>query len=167
MCQNKKNKHFNYFFLKFSLHTSITEIMLRVSDLLTDGHSELQKQLHCLKRWVRNPFYSALCERCVYTQLLRNKGRRKKKLRPSPLPLELIGHIFWGIFFLELQKKLFFLSGQALTLPPLSGRATLKKKQNIFCSLPKLCCTTPGYYQMVAQNTIRTCGGVKLIFCSF
>ena len=36
-------------------------------------------------------------------------------LRPYPPPLELSGHIFLGIFFLELQIKYLFLSGQALT----------------------------------------------------
>ena len=48
---------------------------------------------------------------------LLNLGEPQKSsfyLTPYPFPLELIGHIFLGIFFLELQKKLFLLSGQAL-----------------------------------------------------
>ena len=43
-----------------------------------------------------------------------------------PPPLELSGHICFRTF-LDLQKKIFFVSGQALTTPPpLSGRATKK-----------------------------------------
>ena len=54
----------------------------------------------------------------------------------SVAQLELRGHIFWGIF-LELLKRLFFLSGQALTLPPpLSGRTT--KNGLYFFRLPFL-----------------------------
>ena len=40
----------------------------------------------------------------------------------------------WGIFF-KASKKIFFLSGQALTPPSLSGRVT--KKKYIFCGFPK------------------------------
>ena len=43
-------------------------------------------------------------------------------------------HFLGGFFveiFLELERKFFFLSGQALTPPPLSGRVT--KKKNLIC----------------------------------
>ena len=51
-----------------------------------------------------------------------NKGRRKKSYffvgpatKALPPPIELSGPIFLGILFLELKKKLFFLSGKAKT----------------------------------------------------
>ena len=69
----------------------------------------------------------------------KKKGKSRKKivqssifsgpaLRPYPIPLELSGHIFRGIFsvsFYRAAKKFFLLSGQTPTPPPpLSGRAT-------------------------------------------
>ena len=56
-----------------------------------------------------------------------DKGSRKTKSflvarpqRPYHPPFGLSGHIFWGEFFLELQKKFFIINGQALTPPPSS-----------------------------------------------
>ena len=58
-------------------------------------------------------------------------GQKKIKL-PFPPP-HLSVDIFW-IFFLEIQKQLFFLSDQALTLPPLLMAGPLKKVY--FCGFP-------------------------------
>ena len=82
---------------------------------------------------------------CLPLIFLRGAAKRIKVLflvarpvRPyHPPPLELSGHIFLGDFFSELQKKFFFVSGQALTPPPpLGGRAT--KKRTFFCGFPNL-----------------------------
>ena len=70
-------------------------------------------------------------------------GSRKKtlfflvarQLRPYRSPLELSGHKNFSSFFLELQKTVFLLSGQALTPPPLSGWVT-KKRPLFFCGFP-------------------------------
>ena len=54
----------------------------------------------------------------MYTSLGEAAKKEETKIRP-PSPLELNGHISGGDilgFILELQKKLFFLSDQALTL---------------------------------------------------
>ena len=48
--------------------------------------------------------------------------------------------------FLELQKTVFFLSGQALTPPPLLVAGALKKDRYFFCGFPK-------YYVPGAQTT--------------
>ena len=53
-----------------------------------------------------------------------------------PYPSSLVATFCLG-FFLELQKKI-FLSGQALTPHPHSGRAT--QKITIFAASPRLCC---------------------------
>ena len=61
-----------------------------------------------------------------------------RPLRPYPPPLELSGHTFFSRFFLELQKTVFFLSGQALTPPSLLVAGPLKK--NVFVAfLSSLC----------------------------
>ena len=50
--------------------------------------------------------------------------QQRKVLYPKP-PLS--AHIFGGEFFFQrFKKNLFFLSGQALTLPPFCGLPTLK-----------------------------------------
>ena len=50
-------------------------------------------------------------------------------------PFELSGQKNFQNFFLKFQKTVFFLSGQALTPPPLSGRAT-KKRPLFLCGFP-------------------------------
>ena len=49
---------------------------------------------------------------------------------PPQTPLSLVATFFGGIF-LELKKKFFFFSGQALIHTPLSGRANI-----FFCGFP-------------------------------
>ena len=58
------------------------------------------------------------------------KGSHKTVFLKWPGHSSLVATFFWQFFSLELFKKLFFLSGHALTLPPPSGRAT-NKKNNI------------------------------------
>ena len=65
----------------------------------------------------------------------RNRQKKMDKLLFRIAPSSLVATIFFSEFFFELQKKFFFLSGQAFNPPPfpLSGRAT--KKQELFCGL--------------------------------
>ena len=71
-------------------------------------------------------------QKSVKSQLPFFSGQATKALPPQ---LELSGHIFSGNFFSsELQKKLFFLKGQALTTIPLLVTGPLN---NLFCSFPQ------------------------------
>ena len=45
----------------------------------------------------------------------------KKVFFSGPATSSLVATTFFGFLFLKLQKKVFFLSGQALTPPPLAG----------------------------------------------
>ena len=88
---------------------------------------------------------------CVWEAAIKKFFLVARPPRPNPLPpFELSGHIFWGEFDLELQKKLFSLSGQAHR-PPLLVTGPLKIKT--FCGFPYLSKECPHLNQILTNST--------------